>query len=195
VARPEGAADSVRPTERPPAGKPPLAAAGGPSAARPGEAARFRSAGGAASCRKATIGRCRRALRGPTGRSRPIPFGRRSGLLQKTRHCPLQDGPLRPDRAKPPAMIRHRPKPSRSLSRGAEHNRSQSSIPAPPIPENQGTESSSLPVESAFAYFCRAWQKSVARKRAARGERGSRPRARVSGFMCQVSGGRTFRSR
>jgi hypothetical protein len=37
---------------------------------------------------------------------------------------------------------------------------------------NEGSETSRLLVESAFAYFCRAWQKQVARKRAARGETG-----------------------
>jgi hypothetical protein len=79
----------VRPAERPPTEKQAVPAAGGPSAARPGEAAKSRSAGGAASYRKTTITRCRRALCGPTGRSRQIPFGRRSGLLQKTRHYPL----------------------------------------------------------------------------------------------------------
>jgi hypothetical protein len=65
------------------------------------------------------------------------PFGRRSGLLQKNHHFPLQEGPLRPDRAKPPAMIRHRREPSRSLSRGAEPRRRRGSIPAPQIREQR----------------------------------------------------------
>jgi hypothetical protein len=79
--------------------------------ARSGEGARFRSAGGAASYRKTTITRCRRALCGPNGRRRPIPFGRRSGLLQKSLHCPLQEGPLWPERAKAPDSVRPAERP------------------------------------------------------------------------------------
>jgi hypothetical protein len=111
--RPERAKaqSSIRPAERPPTEKPPLPAVGGPSAVRPGEAAKFHSAGGAASYRKATITRCRRALCGPTRRSRKVPFGRRSGLLQKNHHYPLQEGPLRPERAKPQDSIRPAERP------------------------------------------------------------------------------------
>jgi hypothetical protein len=92
-----------------------------------------RSAGGAASYSKPGIARCRRALCGPTGRSRR----QRSGIDVGSRNpCTLQ-----PDFNQ-----------SRIQFRRYRH-------------QNQGTESSRLPVKSAFAYFSGDCEKGCAPSR------------------------------